>query len=435
MKRTDFSSLDLRRLITVVLLGLAMGCPRMTVRDAAVSPMGDRPECPHSPEFVIEEQVTDDDDDDDGDEIVRRTIREIPLSGAISDIPEFHDCQRLIVVNAAGVETYDSLYAIYTSDSLAFFTDTSLLDTLSAGPGDTAAVAAATIYSYGGTHRGLGIEPGFNCLYLAHRFAGWRAWMVPRGPNDPNCDRFDGDINDSPNRRLHVVPRWGGGPSGVPPVARWDWDNTDREQYIGIRCGSAWCEVSDDATTSEQAIPTNIEFGPTGGLTPDDGEKSRVRDVKGWYDAQRLAGRGPDGKLVPSNVWGVVVPHPTLHRQTIEMYEDQWVHVATMVVSGDYDGAVLSLKAGRQYKIYLCSGCTLPVRRPRCQTPAGAGRMWTRITYSTASGSEVSEYGCAIRRTPHNPSYPQIPGTSRWRWLANDETTWKRCADGCCEVQ
>jgi hypothetical protein len=29
----------------------------------------------------------------------------------------------------------------------------------------------------------------------------------------------------------------------IPPVARWDYDTANHQQYIGLRCGGEWCEV------------------------------------------------------------------------------------------------------------------------------------------------------------------------------------------------
>lgn len=418
--------------IPTVVLSVALSCQPVTViKNAMVSPAGDRPECPHTPEFVIK-TVGEPDDDDEAPDTVRTILQAVPLSGPITDIPEFHDCQRFIVRDSAGQDVYDSLYAIYASDSLAFV-DT-ILDTLAAGIGDTAAVAAATIYSYGGTYRPLGIEPGFNCLYLSRDDSVWRAWMLPKGHDDPNCSRYDFAISDSASvTRLVAMPRQEGKyEEDYPPVARWDWDATDGEQYLGIKCGDAWCEVSDDGTVSPQSVSEDIEFDDP----PEGIEAARVRLVKGWYDAQRLAGRGLDGRLVPSRSWGVIVPHPTLQKQTLAMYQNEWVHVATMMVSEDYDGVVLSLKRGRQHKIYLCNGCAIPTPHPACQIRSGEGRLWSRITYKRWWG-QVSVYGCMVRRahTSSNSSPPDIPGTARWRWLAYDETTWTRCDHGCCELQ
>jgi hypothetical protein len=48
-------------------------------------------------------------------------------------------------------------------------------------------------------------------------------------------------------------------------------------------------------------------------------------------------------------------------------------------------------------------------------------------------GGAMATAGFAAQRHPH-PGFP-IPGTLRWRWLADDETIWVRCDDGCCQVQ
>jgi hypothetical protein len=231
----------------------------------------------------------------------------------------------------------------------------------------------------------------------------------------------------------------------VPPVARWDWDEARREQYIGIACGEAWCDVSKARYPSQGAIP------PPSALTWDQiprmsaalpSEVDRVTKVKGWYDAQRLALRGANGRPYPSRIWGVVIPHPTLGRQTGTLLrtlgaDSIWVHVATALVTENYNGKVLRLWAGQENKIYLCDGtagqCGIP--SGLCgPPPSGATRLWTKVTHTDALGRVVPAYRCEAKRIPSSTPPPSVPGTARWRWVWDDETTWKRCDPCCCET-
>jgi hypothetical protein len=45
-----------------------------------------------------------------------------------------------------------------------------------------------------------------------------------------------------------------------------------------------------------------------------------------------------------------------------------------------------------------------------------------------------SLFKCAKRCDMDTAEY-LIPGTSRWRWLPNDEGVWMRCRNGCCEIR
>jgi hypothetical protein len=92
--------------------------------------------------------------------------------------------------------------------------------------------------------------------------------------------------------------------------------------------------------------------------------------------------------------------------------------------------------------IMLCFGtittCSVPqpanesIKRSCGKTALAAAedtnRLWAQIT----SPMGPSMYRCA---TPivHAGSV-DIPRTARWRWLARDETSWRWCPFGCCEV-
>jgi hypothetical protein len=93
-------------------------------------------------------------------------------------------------------------------------------------------------------------------------------------------------------------------------------------------------------------------------------------------------------------------------------------------------------------KLHLGSGITkfeLIFRRSGDDPPADAGiscdpsdggTWWMRLTRGGA-GPTVG-YRCVTARA--HPSAPKLPGTARWRWKVDDETTWVRCPQGCCSV-
>ena len=404
--------------VIAVLLFMLLRCcqrgqgPRIVVRDPAVEVLAEGGECPHAPEV------------------------DVPLSGAITEIPEYHDCQRFIVKDANGDEVYDSLYAIFASFTLLALTDT--IDGYNPTTTSTIAIPAATVVSHGGTYAPLNIEDGFNCLYLWRRGAAWRAWMVNNGSAKPGCESR---LVVTPGVELHelkVVAQEAQGftQGDYPPVARWEWDAADGEQYIGIRCGAAWCEVSADGEASappDFALPT---FADPPGLTAVATDKpERVHAIRGWHDAQRLA-VWRDGRAVPSDVWAAVIPHPNLKAMTMSAsFKNDWVHVATIVASGDYNGAVFTLTRGSQNTIWLCYGsaddCDLPAEQ-LCETDRSTIRWWGKTELGTGSTATI-EYRC-VDNVGHAPP-PEVPATARWRWLARDETTWTRCDDGCCKLQ
>jgi len=244
------------------------------------------------------------------------------LPGQITNIPEFHDCQRFMIDG----RTYDSVYAIFARfrlDTVTFpsrvqcyrevpagpvrvdstsglrvaRTGIALLDTTGRGLVDAdgrvrvdstgtsllnpdssvrgeivhcrevpglvltrIGIPVALIRTWGGRYRPLGIDLTFNCLYLSHQLPlGWSAKMVPvRGEGD--CLPREVNLDTLRGTVLTVFPRVGLGfrDDDFPPVARWDRDPRHGLYYVGVRCGGAWCEVGATRTDEVPAIPSAI---------------------------------------------------------------------------------------------------------------------------------------------------------------------------------
>jgi hypothetical protein len=390
--------------------------------------------------------------------------QDLTLPGPITRVPEFHDCQRFIVRKGLfnQVKTFGALYAIWVRfklDSVEFplptisgpnsalgcsgalvVRDTTgycvPIDSASRGVVSsltftTTAVPVALIYSYGGRYHPLAIEPGYNCLYLYYSSPDttvWQAKMVPV-TKEESCDA---NVNPATvaGTMLYVKRSAPQGYTGddYPPVGRWDQDPRSGRYYAGLRCRAAWCEVGPKG------------FQTSAGYTAATGspQLTRVFAIKGWYDEQHLA--FPSGSdLTPSEVMGTVFPDPRLGELTQADYESQWVPVAHTVLNagpGPYK-AKLNFAAGSypnaMNTMLFCHGseaaCIPPSRNGELSCNPGQGEYWAMII-SVAQADTA--YRCITYR-PH-PGIP-IPGTIRWRWLTNDETTWARCPEGCCQVQ
>jgi hypothetical protein len=387
-----------------------------------------RPECPHDTVVWLDTNAT------------PHTFSEIPLSGDISGIPEFHDCQRFIGSDGK----YGALYAIYAAFHLESLPCG--LSRCGYGTGGVVGIPAATILSYGGRYEPLGIENGFNCLYLWDP-PNWKAVIIPQYDN-PDC-RFKRIVEPLPGNAKALAVRPVKPLSyppfrdrEYPPVARWDWDPRAQQQYIGIRCGLAWCEVggpsSPDPVGTGPMYPPPLTFDPVPGLTAATATTKAVYLVKGWFDAERLAERveTPTGsaaalRVRPSRITGFIVPNPVLGDVQETHLARTWVHVAWAVVDSDYT-SVVRLKRG-QNKVSLCKGTMGECRVSRdrvanCLENLSNTRWWARIENP---GGDVS-YHCVIFRS--YPSQIDVPGTVRWRWLPDDPTNWIKCPSGCCEL-
>ena len=128
------------------------------------------PSCPHDAAFTLQH----------GRELVVDTVSIASVAGPIANIPEYHDCQRMLRGRS---DVYGTLAGVYASWRLNDLVQ--VLDTLGGR-----AFPAAEIFAHDGPYPPLGILPLFNCLYVrrdtVHGTAQWRAWMVPISDDD-NC--------------------------------------------------------------------------------------------------------------------------------------------------------------------------------------------------------------------------------------------------------
>ncbi len=381
------------------------------------------------------------------------------LPERITEVPEFHDCQRFLVGNGSSYGPLVAIFAAWELERLDFRLD-SASRTPSRRQGErptgaassssgrdssgsaTVGFAGALIVNLGERYqaRNLVIESGFSCLYL-WRSGRWNAAIVPV-PHDDLClkpirpDTFTTAVE---NLRVieNVVPA--SRRHDYPPVARWDYDPRTRQQYIGMKCGLAWCEIGSASFNPNPRYP---------GPFPDPGE-AKVVHIKGWYDEQYLAVDSA-GMLVPSRLKGTLIPHPRLDTYTFDNFDRIWAPVAYVALDGGTPQDYAHYKAKHNLEqarvgnslqtlneIALCRGieavCGVPAgSSPKCTSPpedAAGVRWWGRVR--AVSGSVV--YKCITREAHENMGF-HVPGTARWRWVLKDETTWTRCIEGCCEM-
>ncbi|HEX4933177.1 MAG TPA: hypothetical protein VFV33_08365, partial [Gemmatimonadaceae bacterium] len=261
---------------------------------------------------------------------------------------------------------------------------------------------------------------------------------------------------------LRVFPRTHPGEDftddDYPPVARWDWDDVHKVQYIGIKCGAAWCEVGRDNLSPSSVPPVTSSMSH---------EERRVRLVKGWHDYQYLATLPSTGIPEPTSIHGYFVPSPDLGDQNDFGKFSKFRPVAQVIMRGALPANIAAFAKYRSHfgfanvrsglrvdaVIAMCYGtrtsCGIPKGQATACAAPGPGddpplvdpssasatkqRWYTRVT----SGVSV-RYSCATRYRGHvDPTTGHvidIPGTVRWRWKVDDEGGWMRCVFGCCEL-
>jgi hypothetical protein len=369
----------------------------------------------------------------------------------IKDVPEFHDCQRFMVKEDKKLR-YDVLGAIFAATELSTIVArlgpplVPPMVPIGIGPGTSITVPSAqtrpsfdeflaglmAVVVADAPYDPLGIKAGRNCLYVWHFLSPtppqvevWTARMVPK-PGATECPDVKVGILE-PGTELKVsraqVPGFTK-PEDYPPVARWDWDARDSLQYIGIGCGDAWCEVYKDRLQSSPALPT------PNGL---DESMRRIRLIKGWYDQQYLATM-ENGKLVPSNVLGTIMPDPLLGTYTNETFAPNlWVHVADVVLSSTIKKDEVLERYEDKFN-FNNSDFKHPgtISLQGSTTPGGPWKAKVKrhrpYWLDSFKGRNIT------RREATLPGGYKVPGVTRWRWMKTDEGTWTRCSVGCCEL-
>jgi hypothetical protein len=425
----------IRLLIPLLLVGALSACDRLSERwPRAVGGPGDLVECGHDADHVSS-----------------------PVIDAIRDVPEFHDCQRFIV-HERSARRYDSLHAIYAAsylDTLTTVLGPLLIEpqesvsqrrepkVIRTGTGtlvitdrlvvDHRAATVAVILS-GGPYAALGIEPGLNCLYVgryvevASRPEQWFARMEPQGNvTSASCDKSS--VREfGRGKDLQVNAETAEGftqDTDYPAVARWDWDDVNHQQYIGLKCGAAWCEVGDTSFVPSPHLDVDRAARP---------QARRVRSIKGWYDQQFLATADRAGRLVPSRILGTIIAEPDVGSKTADDFAADYVTVARVILeSSDPTDAAALANYRRKFNfrgradddpeaVLMIKSLPDTLWRARIRGPPSApAPLYRRVRFRPVPTAFLTQ------------GY-RVPAVARWRWMVTDEGTWTRCPEGCCEM-
>lgn len=362
------------------------------------------------------------------------------------NVPEFNDCQRFIEVDRTGQRHYtDGYFAIFA------FRDSTPLD-VRMGNRQGVGLPVAFIYADSQPYPQLGINKGGNCLYLYRAEGHWAGFVRPavverRGK--VNCEKSLDAPRAGTGQLVVAATQVPGLEQGdYPNTARWDWDPQSEQQYMGVPCGRAWCEVGASGLTTSHAHPERAKVTWQ--------RERRTVLVKGWYDEQYLARCGGTPPTCrPTALVGTIFPDPQLDSTKTADYKGRWIPVARVAIAVDPNSPdatsssadLLAYKTKFNFQltpqnsqlneIDLCHGdaATCHVVPPTAGCPSATeetehGLWWVKIT---AAQDASERYRCIVRRP--TTAAVHVIGAVRWRWLLADETNWIRCDEGCCEVQ
>jgi hypothetical protein len=399
------------------------------------------------------------------------TYTQVPLSGSITEIPMYHDCQRLLVVSPPAVTvggrrvigkfqrpasytidrgasySFGPLVGLYVSERLGSFeidaagpvppisvpTADSILGVTGAYiPGvavtdtEPRGIAVIQFYNHGpGTYPALGIGANFTCLYLKSDRSAAYAVNTDTFPRCPLTSWGDLErlARADALRRAYgqgasyarVTPLAVNTSSPSPDsrdyvdVGRFDWDYQLRRHYVTIRCGATtWCEIGQTLPVSS---PTNLAGTP-----------AKLWQIKGWHDEQRFTVVSA-GNPVVASFRGTIIPDSQLADRIVDDFEAGWVRVAEAYLSA----ASTVYKTKLNFAMAPVSGTPGPSQIYYRKEPNDT-LWWAKIV--SANGDSL------IKRVWRReaPEGTKVPATARWRWLHNDETVWTKCDEGCCEI-
>ena len=414
---------------------------------------------------------------------IPQPVTDIPIASNIDEIPEYHDCQRFIVDKG-----FAALVAIWVSETIAKTFPAHPAAVIPAVPAEprmrervpvqpeaepvtavdsfaihaanppgepVEAHAVAVLHSTAPGYGPLGVHAGFNCLYMwqtGPASTQWGAMMQPvLAESLATCTgtrTIDAGAVGTPlevRRANHQAE--GLKPEDVAPVARFDREPTGGLRYlIVIQCGDSWCQVGPSGTFTGLAAGWVGDRDRRGEIArrvlERNGQPSnasgmwkRVTSVKGWDDEQELAiWDDAAGGLRPSGVVGTIVPDPELEeRKSADSvaFDGQWISSASIYVTANYNGRKLQLQQGVSL-LSVCRGKAEQCEGVPEATPCTAGPTGELWWFRLESPDGTLSFGCTKRKTHGGVVNVIGAGAARWRWLETDETTWIRCAEGCC---
>lgn len=342
-----------------------------------------------------------------GHSLMKRDSTEINLNwiGMATGFPEYHDCQKLI--EPQNRREYAQLAALFATQQ-----------DRPASPDASKAYLLAYAINFGQangshTYAPLDMRLGISCVYAQLHPSASTAWLLPREESidcvAAEIDTLALTVAGYPRLELKRTRIPEATAEDYPRVARWDWDSNRSEQYIGVECGLAWCEIGRPGFT-----PSLLPEVPPGVPMPN----SRVYQIKGWFDVQRLAVFRSDGELIPGPEVGVIYPHPLLDSREPEDF------AATV------QGAIFTID--RTSTIYNKKFNMEPgsVSVVRVTKPSNGNNNWD----GRARRGNVDKTVRVLYRPKPTPSTGRLRGTARWRWTDTDESAWMSCIHGCCQI-
>lgn len=317
---------------------------------------------------------------------------------------EVMDCQRLVLGSGAEA-TFGPLVGLFPMEATLGLARSAF----------ATAQPAASVYSWGGDatagypdeDHGLGIAPGAACLWLRNEGDapdGWRGAIVAGSPCGGAAAPPDSAFTQPAFERTYP----GATAADYPRTARWEWDLNASAQFIGMKCGDAWCAV----------MPAGAGRPRTEPLVADDLPELQV--VPGWSDAQWLAVYDSATARARPGPWGSLVAYRGLAKDSVEWAEG--IFAAHVTLSGS-PGEAGHRRFAEWFYLEPYRGVTLGELILRF--PGQYDEAWWQPAPMKRRQAKEMRYA---------PAQPHQGGTVRWRWQPAGERVWTFCPNGTCAV-
>ena len=355
-------------------------------------------------------------------------VQAFAVPGAITLIPEFHDCQRLADPSD---KTFGPLAAVFSGFGQS-------LDNppLMTQPDSAAALIVSSL-----EYAPLGLGQANNCLYLWGEDVGnrivYHAGMLKVGSDEARCSKPLG--NDAATL-LHVREIKVAGL--LPGGSRWDQDLENSQSFISTRCGASWCEVglakTKDPTSQGWASATALDVAIPVGY-------EAVYSVKGWHDDQRLPipiaetatpkTLGTDLISVTTAARAIVVPDTILQtKPDTAFFNNRWVPTVRVHLSQampQYE-VKYGFQLSTRYTVNLVSVCRIPKLANGSLSGSCEGLTPTDLCSGLSEPDPKALWFARVQGAQDGVKYHCVeykdhgihgpPFTARWRWPAKPPT-------------
>ena len=377
------------------------------------------------------------------------------ISKALSDSPEFNDCQDMILranwlvrlFKGKDKLKYGAMTAILAREDLDKVLDAAFGEQPTTPIGAGGLPIAEIIAE--GPYAPLGIKTGFNCLLLGPN---GDAWMLAMGVDHVafKCDSVALTPPNTQNaKQLTVqIERSVNSPAALG-VTRFEYDTAAAEQMIGVKCRTdAWCVVGQSGRQPVRAMAF----------------ANAPMNLGGAGDLQFLADYTPNlfgrKKLSVSHTIGAAFPAPDLKNFSLTT-KGQWTDVAYVTLSSSLPTYETMLgftatpnAAGGSTGVNVVafcagprSGCSgVPATTKPCPVEVEGDSVWARVRSALPITIGPTQTTRTTYRCVHYRPATSMGGSPelfarlnrmelvRFRWQPTDESLWVRCPAGCCEA-